>query len=243
MAPADQACYVMIMSSYTLAQVRLAQLREFAEIDNRGVVPSVWASLEQGDLTEEEEQFLAFLRKRLFYYKTQMANEATIWARAIYPLLLLAERDDLRAYSQVPLAAKLFHGELHGEVDGVLAREGIDQDVTPPYVLVVEAKRGVEGHDPVAQLLGGLLCAAWENQQVHKRDEHHLYGAYTVADVWTFVDVKISSIDGEAPRMVMAFSREYMEKTEAGVILRLLKSMLSKLAGEYGVRRGEVASH
>lgn len=230
------------MSTYTLAQVKLAQLRELALIDNLGVVPSVWASLEQGELTEEEEQVLAFLRKRILYYKTQMASEATIWSRAIYPLLLLAERDDLRAYSQVPLAAQLSRGELRGEVDGVLAREGIDQEVTPPYVLVVEAKRGVEGHDPVAQLLGGLLCAAWENQRQQRRKEHHLYGAYTVADVWTFVDVKITDIDGEQPRMVMAFSREYTEKTEAGVILRLLKSLLSGLASEYGVRRGDVAS-
>lgn len=37
------------------------------------------------------------LRRRLVAYKTQLVNEATIWFRVIYPLLTVAERDNIRA--------------------------------------------------------------------------------------------------------------------------------------------------
>jgi hypothetical protein len=110
-----------------------------------------------------------------------------------------------------------------------MAPEGIDQEVTPPYLLIVEAKRGVEGHDPVAQLAGGPLCAAWQNHRLRPQSDQRIYGAYTVADVWTMVQAEISGLDGERPRMTLGFSREYMEKTEAPTILRLLKSMVARL--------------
>jgi hypothetical protein len=129
----------------------------------------------------------------------------------------------------VPLGATFGRGELRGEVDGALARMGIEGEPVPPYLLVVEAKRGVEGHDPVAQLIGGLLCAAQKNHHHTPEAEHVLYGAFTVADVWTFVEVTISGLESERPRVMFAGSREYVEKLEAGVILRLLKSMVAGL--------------
>jgi hypothetical protein len=94
---------------------------------------------------------------------------------------------------------------------------------------VVGAKRGVEANEPAAQLLGGLLCAAWKNHKQHPRLEHRLYGVITVADVWTFVSVTISGFDGDKLILATAFSREYTEKTEAPQILLLLKSMVAEL--------------
>ena len=111
-----------------------------------------------------------------------------------------------------------------------MAPEGIDSEVSPPYLLIVEAKRGVEGHDPVAQLAGGLLCAAWQNHLLRPQSDQRIFGAYTVADVWTMVQAEISGLDGERPRMTLSFSGEYMEKTEAPTILLVLKSMVARLA-------------
>ncbi len=49
-------------------------------------------------------------------------NEATIWARAIYPLLMLAESGNVQAWSQVSLSATYPHFELDGIVDGILGK-------------------------------------------------------------------------------------------------------------------------
>lgn len=124
----------------------------------------------------------------------------------------LAERDQIRALSEVSLSAMLPRGELRGEVDGALAGVDFEAVATPPYLLIVEAKRGVEGRSPVAQLLGGMLCAAWRNHQQRPQQEHRLYGAYTVADVWTFVQATVSE-----------------ETTEAAVVVLMLKSMVAEL--------------
>jgi hypothetical protein len=217
------------MATYPLGQLKMNQLVELAEIQDRGVLPDLWEDRPLAPLAEDEQVVLAVLCKRLVAHRTILVNEATIWARAIYPLLVLAERDNICAFAEVPLGATFARGELRGEVDGALARMGIEGEPVPPYLLVVEAKRGVEGHDPVAQLIGGLLCAAQKNHQHTPETEHVLYGAYTVADVWTFVEVTISGLDGERPRVMFAGSREYVEKLEAGVILRLLKSMVAGL--------------
>ncbi len=217
------------MPTYPLADLSLEQLGELCELQHRGVCPGFWDDRPLGDLTEDEQRFLATLRKHIVPYSVHLANEATIWARAIYPLLLLAEQDDIRAFSSVPLRGQLPSGELRGEVDGAMAHIGIQADAQPPYLVVVEAKRGVEASDPVAQLLGGLLCAAVKNQKKRPRAEQRLYGAYTVADVWTFLQATVTGLDEGRPAMTTIASREYTEKTEADLILRLLKSMVAEL--------------
>ena len=114
------------------------------------------------------------------------------------------------------MSATLPRGELRGAVDGALAHEGLGAEVTAPYLLIVEAKRGVENQDPVAQLIGGLVCAAFQNQRDHARDEQHLAGAYTVSDLWTFVEAWVTALDSDQPKVRVVFSREYTEKTGGG---------------------------
>ena len=203
------------MLTLALDKLTPAQLQAVVELHNRGTIPALWEPLEKGALTEDERRHLAGLRRRLFSCRTQVTNDATIWARAIYPLLVLAERDHLRVYAEVPLSANLLGAALSGQVDGAFAPEGLDQEESPPSLLIVEAKREVEGHQPVAQLLGGMLCAAWQNHRLRPQPEQRQYGAYTVADVWTMVQADISGLDEERPQVVVAFSREYAEKTEA----------------------------
>jgi hypothetical protein len=68
--------------------------------------------------------------------------------------------------------------------------------------------------------------------QNHKRRpsaEQRLYGAYTVADVWTFLQGTVTGLDEGRPAIVTVASREYTEKTEASLIVRLLKSMVAEL--------------
>jgi hypothetical protein len=51
-----------------------------------------WLQVEGITLTESEQRELQIIQSRLMNLKVHLLNEATIWARAIYPLLLLAEQ-------------------------------------------------------------------------------------------------------------------------------------------------------
>ena len=57
---------------------------------------------------------------------------------------MLAERDGVQAWSQVSLAATVADTDLQGVVDGAFGRP-IAGVLETPWLLVVEAKRGVEG--------------------------------------------------------------------------------------------------
>lgn len=214
------------MRSYSLKDLSHATLAEIADLRHEPRRPEVWEELARTEIGERERLALDLIVDKLIYYKTQRVNEATIWARAIYPLLALAERDDIRAWSQIPLAAQFDGTEIRGEVDGALAGS-IDEEVGLPYLVVVEAKRGIGAADPMTQLLGAMLCAARLNQQ-SGRAGHEIHGCYTVADVWTFLRGRL---DWTSPRPVMSLlsSREYMEKTEAGIILAILASIVAKI--------------
>src|SRR5262249_40290182 len=143
------------MRSYLFKDLNAATLPEIAVIRYEPMQPGVWEELARKELGERDRLALGLLVDKLLNYKTVRANEATLWARAIYPLLVLAEREDVRAFSLVSLAAKLDDVEIHGEVDGVLA-SSVDDQIDLPFLVVVEAKRGISGTDPVAQLVGGM---------------------------------------------------------------------------------------
>lgn len=222
------------LTNATLAEV--ATLRHERHEPSQPGQPSVWEELASRELDESERVALGFIVKKLLYYKTQRVNEATIWARAIYPLLALAEQEEIRAWSSVPLTAVFGDVEIRGEADGALAGS-IDEEIGLPYLVVVEAKRGIGATDPMAQLLGAMLCAAKLNQQ----DGHpvkEIYGAYTVGDVWTFLRGSLTWEDANHPTMMVLSSREYMEKTEAPAILSILLSIVAKALTEGAANAG-----
>jgi hypothetical protein len=213
------------MKTYAFKDLSMAVLAEIAVVRHEPRQPAFWERLARREIGQQQRAAIDFIVAKLIDYKTQRVNEATIWARAIYPLLALAERDDIRAWSLVPLAGKLNDAELRGEVDGALA-SSFDEEIELPYFVVVEAKRGVGGTDPVAQLLGAMLCAAQRNE----RDGHpaeEIYGCYTIAAVWTFMRGKLDWSQPK-PSITVLSSREYMEKTEAPTILAILDAILAE---------------
>lgn len=78
-------------------------------------------------------------------------NEATIWARGIYPLLLLAEQGNIEAWAGVAMRATYPQFEIEGIADGVLGK-CVSGFIETPYLIVVEAKRGLEAPNRVYQL-------------------------------------------------------------------------------------------
>lgn len=215
------------MKTYPLNDASMTLLAEIVTIVHEPMQQESWESLAQVKTpsNEEEQILLKAITSKLLYYKTQRVNEATIWARAIYPLLVLAERDSIRAWAGIPLGSTFGDIELRGELDGALAAS-VDEEVSTPYLVVVEAKRGVAGRDPMAQLLASLLCAGKRNEEEGAGGKE-LFGCYTIADVWTFFR---ATFEWSQPRPVMRVlsSREYTEKTEAPTILAILKAIVGR---------------
>lgn len=178
-------------------------------------------------LTEKEQQQINYLQSHLLNYDTHLMNEATIWARGIYPFLLLAEQGKIQAWSEVPLQAKYAQFELEGIADGILGKclSGFPE---VPYLVVVEAKKGLENQNPLYQLYGQLLTAAHLNWEEDQKDVQEIYGCYTIADIWKFVKAEINEIESDKPRMKLEFSREYSSKIEGEIILKFLKKIVSK---------------
>lgn len=161
--------------------------------------PAVWEALARGEVGERERLAVSLILDKLANYKSHRSNEATLWARAIYPLLALAERGEIRAFSQVSLAATVGDVELRGDTDGVLARN-VEEEAGQPYLVVVEAKRGVAATDPMGQLFGALICGARLSEQ-DGQPASEIFGCYTIADVWTFLR---ATFDWRAPKPVMS---------------------------------------
>lgn len=214
------------MKTYIFTEINTATLAEVVTIRHERSQPAMWEELARREIGERQRLAISLIVEKLDNYKSHRSNEATLWARAIYPLLALAERGEIRAFSLVSMAARFDDVELRGETDGALARN-IDEEAGRPYLVVVEAKRGVAATDPMGQLLGAMLCAARLNDQ----DGHpagEMFGCYTIADVWTFLR---GTFDWSQPKPVMSVlsSREYVEKTEAATILAILGSIVAKV--------------
>ena len=225
------------MNKLSLASVTLDDLARFAALESRGVTQDPWDGVvgptEEGALVQ-----LRYLTAKLAQAQTTTLNEATLWSRAIYPLLELAETDRVRAWAGVPLTARdpSTQTELTGIVDGVLAHEGVLAGAPGlPFLLVVEAKRGMEATDPRPQLLAAILAVLWTGaSHANGRGPLEAFGCFTVGDIWTFVRAEaVVRPEGSAPRLgvTLSWSREYTERAEAEAILRVLRWITQRYAG------------
>lgn len=224
------------MTKLSLASMTLDDLGRFAALESRGMAPEPWQG-EAAVLDTVTQTQLAYLTEKLSGARPTTLNEATLWSRAIYPLLELAETGLVRAWAQVPFAARDPHSdtEISGVVDGVLAREGVLAGAPgQPFLLVMEAKRGMDATDPRPQLLAAILGVLWTRMTQAEPDRPiEAFGCFTVGDIWTFVHAEaLVRPPQSAPRLAvtLSWSREYTERVEADAILRVL-SWITRRAG------------
>jgi len=211
----------------TLSKVVEKDFFNLVQLQQHGIADYNWTDVSNLSLDEQERQQLQALKQKIFYCDTHAFNEATIWARAIYPLLMLAEKADIQAWAGVEVSAKFPRFELEGIADGALARN-IGGRVHTPYLIVVETKRGIENQDPLYQLYGQLLAAAHRNWQKSQQEPLEMFGCYTIADAWKFIRAEISGFDSDLPHMKLEPSREYTERLESETIYKILRLIVAK---------------
>jgi hypothetical protein len=216
-----------MMKSLKFADLTAADIRDIVTVQEQSIAAYPWTQVDQIVLSGEEQEHAAYISNRLRYTDTLLMNEATIWGRAIYPLLILAEQEPVQAWAQVSLRARYPHVELQGVVDGVLGRGIVSMTDTAYYLIVVEAKRGLESQDPRQQLLGQLLAAARLNWERDQNPVQEVFGCYTIIDTWKFLRALIKNPDSDMPTMTLEPSREYVQKLEAETILKILKRIVT----------------
>ena len=214
------------MQTYPLSQLTEKTLNELVALHERPDVSDKWSKMEI-PLTAAEIGRLNYLKSLLHERQLVLMNEATLWARAIYPLLLLAEKDYIQAWAGVPLKATYVTFELEGEADGALA-PSVGGRIQPPYLVVHEAKCGINAPNPQFQLYGEMLAGAWLNWENNTEPEQEIFGCYTVNDSWAFVRGVVKDIESEKPTLNIEFGPVYNGVLEAERIVQILKSIVAK---------------
>ncbi|NJO16423.1 MAG: hypothetical protein HC877_11960 [Thioploca sp.] len=202
-------------------------LKKWVNLNEHGIADYDWLNVEGISLSEIEQQELQRLRLRLLNHRTLLMNEATIWARGIYPLLLLAEQGNIEAWAGVAMRATYPQFEIEGIADGVLGK-CVSGFIEAPYLIVIEAKRGLEAQNPVYQLYGQLLAAAHLNWENNSQEPQEIFGCYTIADSWSFIRAEVNGMIADRPTLQIESSRQYAEQYDAETIAKILKGMVSK---------------
>jgi hypothetical protein len=215
------------MEKLILSTLSLPILKQWVNLNEYGIADYDWLNVEAISLSEAEQQELQRLRLRLLNHRTLLMNEATIWARGIYPLLLLAEQGNIEAWAGVAMRATYPQFEIEGIADGVLGK-CVSGFIETPYLIVVEAKRGLEAQNPVYQLYGQLLVAAHLNWENNPEEPQEIFGCYTIADSWSFIRAEVNGMSADRPSMQIESSRQYAEQYDAEMIAKILKGIVSK---------------
>jgi len=216
------------MQKFNFGDLSIKDLKSIVSLKTKGIANYRWTEVENVPVVEDEKFHLRYITTQLHNYPAHVMNEATVWARAIYPLLRLAEQGDILATSEVTLSVQYSKFELNGIIDGILGK-CIAGQLETPYLVVIEAKRGLEGKNPQPQLYGQLLAVAHLNWEDNGNETQEIFGCYTIADIWTFVRAEISEIDSDCPVAIFEHSREYDESTEIETILKILKSIVDRI--------------
>jgi hypothetical protein len=215
------------MRRLPFTELSFEDLTGLVDLKDHGTRRQPWEDLARGDLTEAEQRQIDYVVAGLRRFKPSLVNEATVWGRAIFPLLLLAEAEGVEAQADVPLVARVGEVELAGSADGAIGTP-VAEKLRAPFLIVVEAKRGIEGQSPVLQLYGEMLAGACLNAHENGQPTQRMYGCYTVADDWTFVRAEGEGLDTARPRLSIVSSWEIDEKAEAVTIVKILKSIVKE---------------
>ena len=214
------------MCTYTFSQLTEEAIHGLVTLHEAEGALEEWQKM-QIPLTDDEHRRLEDIKSTLRHHQLLAMNEATLWARAIYPLLVLAEQGHVRAWSGVSLKAAYPTFALEGEVDGALA-PGIGWRIRPPYLIVHEAKRGLNAPDPLYQLYGEMLAAARINAKQDAAPEQEIFGCYTVNETWVFVRGVVRNMESEKPTFAVSFAPAYSGTLEAEQIVQLLKFIVAE---------------
>jgi hypothetical protein len=221
------------METLSIGKLTFEQLTTFVQLEEHPMQVYPWTQVQDCLLTDQETLQLGFISARLLEEPAHLLNEATIWGRAIYPLLVLGEQGEIRARAEVPIAADYPKFKINGIADGAIGKT-IATRVVAPFLVLVEAKRGIEGSDPTIQLYGEMLAGAklnWQrNWQRHPQDSQIIFGCYTIADTWTFLRGEVRHLDSDRPHLKIEYSQEYSQKHDATTILKLIKSIVQQQA-------------
>jgi hypothetical protein len=217
--------------TFNFSELTPESLNSIVTIEEKGVTPELWDKIEVS-LTEQELQQAKCIASSFLNMSVAQMNEATIFSRAIYPLLVLAEQDRLETWAQAPLRAQYKWFVLNGIADAVIGFNISGVTKSSFYLILFQAKLGRQSRDAQVQLYAAMLAAARLNWERDKRLPQEIFGCYTNADNWTFARGLVSDIEADRPTMTVASSREYAEKVEAEAILRILKSITGKYARE-----------
>jgi hypothetical protein len=215
------------MTALTFSKLTLDDLHRCVNLQSHGQHNHDWLRTEGIELSADELADIQRLQLKISRSQPHLLNEATVWAKLVFPLLALAEQGSIAAWSEVTLAAQYLTFRLEGIADGVLGQAPLGYLETP-YLVVVEAKKGLGAETPQFQLYGQLLAAAHMNWQRNQRDPQEIFGCYTIATTWTFCRAIVQDLDSDRPTLILEISEELSEKFEADRILKILKKILSK---------------
>ena len=220
------------MKTYQLRELTEAQLLEVISLQEKGTANHSWLDVPEISISSDEQLAIDQIKARLSRSKIMLMNEATIWARGIYPLLILAERDQIEAWAEVSLNSTFVDVTLSGTADGALAYV-IAGVLRTPYLVTLEAKRSIEAKNPRIQFYGQLLVAAKLKWEARPDLPVRIFGCYTIGDTWTFARATVDGFDKDTqkPIMTVEMSREYIERFEAETILKILKKIVMSYDG------------
>ena len=217
--------------NFNFSELTLEFFNSIVTIEEKGVTLEPWDKIDVS-LTGQELQRVESIVSSFLSMSVAQMNEATIFSRAIYPLLVLAEKDRLETWAQAPLNAQYSGFVLKGIADAVIGFNISGITKSSFCLTVLQANLGMQAQDLQIRLYAAMLAAARLNWERDKRLPQEIFGCYTIADNWTFARGLVSDIEAARPTMTVASSREYVERVEAETILRILKFITDKFAQE-----------
>ncbi len=212
------------MQRYKFSELTYQTIKNIAEFEENPT-NAFWQPA-VSELTDDEKKDISNLKVKLKNLALKKMNEATVWGKAIFPLLMQAEDENSIAEAQVETRANFKLFILEGFVDGVIGKQKAGY-LALPYLVVIEAKREMEAKDPQPQLYGAMLAAAKLNFDEEKKEPEIIFGCHTIGDSWTFMRGEVSDIDSEKPNLKVQASREFIERFEAEIILGILKAIVA----------------
>jgi hypothetical protein len=219
------------IQNFNFSELTPETLNSIVTIEEKGVTPELWDKIDVG-LTGQELQRVESIVSSFLNRSVAQMNEATIFSRAIFPLLVLAEEGRLETWAQSPLSAQYSGFAFKGIADAVIGFNISGITKSSFCLTVLQANLGMQAQDLQIRLYAAMLAAARLNWERDKRLPQEIFGCYTIADNWTFARGLVSDIEAARPTMTVASSREYVERIEAETILRILKSITIKYARE-----------